>query len=375
MKTAVVIGAGFGGTSAAKGLYGTRSLRTFIISDEKYFVFKPLLMEVATGLFSPKIAFEDLNYLNKKNMQFINAKVTSIDFDKQIVKYADKEIHYDYLVLATGSTTNTFGIKGADKYTYPLYTLKDAQNIKNKLIEILPNNPNIVVCGAGPTGTELAVEIAEFAKEFKSKPNISLVDRSAVHLPMLKLKTRKLVSKVLAKHNVELILNVIVDEIGKDFVNAGDKIKSDMTIWTAGVKPVEINGINPCPNVYLQLRKNVYAIGDCSIIKDSKGKKVPLLAQSAHQAGSLAAHNIRMQHYNKKLREFKFRYYGFIMPFGKGSAVGEIFGVTVSGFIAWKANRFAYWINFMSNRHRIKSLFKWTVGFFKKRDTKPLNIL
>jgi NADH:ubiquinone reductase (H+-translocating) len=397
MKDVVIIGGGFGGLTAAKSLVSKlpSDYQLTLISDRDFFTFKPLIHEVATNTYSSETARENIpSFLNSPHFNFVQAKAQKIDLKKQLIslKSHKNKIHFDYLITATGSLTNFYNLPGAEENCSKLESLKDASEIReniNSLFETKDkNNPiNIIVVGGGPTGTELSAEIADFAHHLSKKNHkqfrLVLIQRDSSLMPRAAERQRRLASKKLRKLGVALLLNKAVIQVSKTYVvlDRKEKINSDIVIWTAGIKPAELQ-FNPkaktergCLVVdqYLRLigSKTAFAIGDCALAKDKAGGYVPWLAQSAIAQGKLTAKNILADINKKPKQPFIFKNKGFVLPLGKGTAIADIpfLGIHIifSGFIPWILNRAVYLTSMLSFSHKLKVARIWTVGLFKGR--------
>ncbi len=389
MKKIVIVGGGFAGAFAAKGLLKRlpHDCTITLINPVPFFTFKPLLHEVATGVFGSDVVCEPISsFLRHKNFEFIKGKATGIELKKQAVSVNKRAVPYDYLIMATGSGTNFFGIPGAEKYCFKLESLQDAFRIKDAILAVSgKQSPKILIAGGGPTGIEISTEISEFLSQLRKKDfSITVVNRSPVLLPQLRERSRKLVLKALSGKNIRLMSGTAVLEAGKNFVvtDKGGKIPADLIIWAAGVKPASIavtptmelpKGFFPVDS-FLRLKghENVFAVGDCSFAVNPDGSAIPQLAQSATEEGIFVAGNVLAALHGKPLREFVFRQKGFMLPFGKGRAVAEIGRLMFDGFFAWWLNRTIYLANMFTLSHKLYVAWNWTLGLFQKRDTKKL---
>ncbi len=389
MNKIVVVGGGFAGAFAARSLLKRLppDCALSLVNPSPFFTFKPLLHEVATGVFGSDVVCEPISsFLRHENFEFIKGTATGINLKKQTVTIEGGVLHYDFLVIATGSRTNFFGVPGSEKYALKLETLGDAFRIKNALIGASKKqNPSIVVVGAGPTGSEVSTEISEFMHQLVNRDfSITVVNRPPDFLPQLKERSRALVRKFFSVKNVKLLADRAVVEVGIGFVvtDKGEKIPADVLVWAAGVKPASID-VTPAlelPKGYfpvdsflrLQGYENVFAIGDCSFAKNPGGFQIPQLAQSASEEGKFVAHNVLASVSKMPLKRFMFRQKGFLLPLGKGRAVAEIKGVSFDGFFAWWLNRTIYLANMFTLSHKLYVAWNWTLGLFRKRDTKKI---
>jgi len=383
MKNIVIVGAGFAGIFAVKNILNKlpADYELSLINKSSHFTFKPLLHEVATGAFSTNVACEDVAaYLKHQKFEFIKGSATKINLKKQVVSIGKKSIGYDYLVIATGAITNFFNIPDAAKYALKLDSIADSFKIRNAILDASrKSNPKLVIIGGGSTGIELSTEVAEFVKQLRANFSISIIERGSTLFPQAKKKFRNLIIKSLEARKIKLLLQTSVIKIGKNFIltNKNKKLPANLIIWTAGVKPASLeltpkvglpNGHFPVDGT-LRLKnfKNVFAIGDCALVRNPDGAQVPKLAQAATRQGRLVAENIIAVINNKPLQKYIFKSQGIVIPLGRGYAIAEIKGFVFSGFIAWMINRFVYIINMCSSLHKFRVARLWTTGLFKKR--------
>jgi NADH dehydrogenase len=267
MKHVVIVGGGFAGLSCARKLAGSLHVRVTLIDKNNYQQFQPLLYQVASAMLSPSnAAFSLRGVLGRHpNVDVKMAEVTSADLKMRTVKTSDGKCYEgDFLVLACGSQVNFFGTPGADKYAYPLYSLRDAELLRSRVLMLLESadrNPSlvdqgvltIVVVGAGPTGTEMAgalgdlkrMVLAEVYRDLDvSKIKIILVDTAGSVLNAFSEKSRAYATRALQQRGVELLLGVGVKEVQHDHVllSNGNKILTRTTIWAGGLKAASLSG-------------------------------------------------------------------------------------------------------------------------------------
>jgi len=288
----VILGAGFGGTYVAKKLAAQvkkGKIDVTIVNKTNYFLFTPLLHEVATGSLSPMSVAEPLREV------FVNTGIELCQGNVQEIDIASHRVHissngarhtlpYDYLVLATGAVTNYYGISGAEKYTFPLKTLADAVRIRTRIIDcfeeaIMAEDPaerarllSFVVIGGGPTGVETVAELSEFVHGIVDRyyhnsdtcrheeVKVTLIHAGTELLQTFSPSLRTATEKKLQSDGVILRLNSTVTNVTshgltltsdkavpKDSATTGDTISSATIIWTAGVKPVipDFVGVTP----------------------------------------------------------------------------------------------------------------------------------
>jgi len=404
----VIIGAGFGGVYTArflKPLLQKAKVRVTLISRENYFLFTPLLHEVAGGGLSPRSVTEPIREIfDGTGVRFIEANVSSINPADKTLKVDSETISYDYLVLSAGATTNFYGVRGAEQYSYTLKNVADALHIRRAIITACERASRIedpamrkqllscVVIGGGPSGVELAAELMEFmrgtlAQYFrkteirKEDMSVTILASSSKLLPQFPKSISNIARKKMIKLGIRVHTNTKVTEIDKKNITLenGKVVSSEHIIWVAGVTPLNIKlaggeldvGKRFVVDPYLRLttHKDIFALGDiaCSISQKAECR-LPMLAQVAAQQARTVAINLRKSIENRKLQKFVYREKGILISLGQWSAAGEIFGITMSGPLMWLLWRTVYLFNFHSWRKRLKIVVEWTVGIFQPRD-------
>ena len=402
MKKIVILGGGFGGIYTLKYLHKLfhkkDDIKLVLINDKNYFLFTPLLHEVATGSISLDNAIEPIREIIRYcDFEFIHSKVLSIDLEKKLIKTNINELTYDYLVIALGSSSNFYNIKGAEKYTFTLKSIDDAIKLKNHIIHLfersnlgcgdISENLTFVVSGGGATGVELCGDLASYFyktfSKFYSKSliqniKIILIQREKELLPQFGFKLRHKAYEILKKLGIEIILEKSIEEVGEDFVKLSDGqiIKTKTVIWTSGVKPnlVDIKGNilygfknRIIVNEFLQVEnyKEVFALGDIAVFKESN---LPELAQAATKEAEVVALNIYNLIKNKPLKKFIFKSSGYLLSLGRFNAIGEVKNIFISGFFVWILWKGVYLSKMISTRDKIKTLIDWIVNLFLERD-------
>jgi NADH dehydrogenase len=373
-KHVVILGAGFAGIGALKKLRNA-NVRITIIDKRDYHTFQPLLYQVATDELGPtEVGFPIRELLHgHDNITFHQAAVKSVDLaQKQVVMDGVAPIPYDYLVLALGGVVNFFHTPGADQYAFPLYTMEDANRLKEhilKLFEAVDKNPalvddgalNFCVVGGGPTGVELAGALVEllYAELKADYPNLP-VDNAQVllyeHSPNLlgtfapKLETYA--RTALEERGVKVNTGTGVAKIGPTSIDlsTGATVKTHTTVWAAGLQasPVVnslgvelVHGGRIPVGSDLQVKDHpgVFAIGDIAAMTDGKtGQVLPGLGSTALQAGRHVGETIKRLLDGKEAEPFKYLNKGTMAQVGRGAAVVELpTGGTLKGHLAWLA--------------------------------------
>ncbi|MBI2636848.1 MAG: FAD-dependent oxidoreductase, partial [Parcubacteria group bacterium] len=279
----VIVGAGFGGVYVYKHLHRVlhkhERAAVTVISDRDYFLFTPLLHEVATGGQARENIVEPLRRALGSGTKFCITRATEVDPKQRIVATKDGEIPYDYLVLATGSRANFFGIPGAQEHCHALKSLEDAVRLKNHIVSAAQKEGALgfVVVGGGATGVEFSAELVEFLRNAlrRKDATVTLVELGGDLIPQFDARLRKEALKVLRTKGIDVRLGTGVESVERDSVTltSGERMVTSAVVWTAGVAPAAIpftgkvelakNGAYVV-NEYLQLTayKNIFALGD-----------------------------------------------------------------------------------------------------------------
>ncbi len=405
-KRIVIAGAGFAGVYTYRYLHPFLhrhpEVETHIINKTNYFLFTPLLHEVATGGVVPHHTIEPLRAILPccvADFHFTSVEQLSLSA-KEIIT-AHGPVPYDYLVLSLGSTTHYYGIPGATERTFSLKTLNEALRLKKHIVNSFERatkekNPDrqrelltFVVVGGGATGVEIAAELQEFVHEtlnalyahnqFADKIRIMLIHKLPELLPQFPTSLRRIASATLAGKHISVLCNTGVAAVQEDKITLenGNSIPTRTVIWAAGIIPTplstdvplpkdETGRIITTPELSLPDYPSVYVVGDMG---NGGGKRpVPALAQAAVQEAKTAAHNIACAIQKKPLRPFVFRPKGDLLSLGRWNAAGVVRGVTISGKFAWWLWRTVYLFKLISWRKKINVAVDWTLNIFSRRD-------
>ncbi len=406
-KRIVIVGGGFGGVYSflnLSRLFKKGEVEITLISKQNYFLFTPLLHEVATGSVNKSNIVQPLRQILGKNKgRIIVSEVKDIDLNHNQLTTSLGQVKYDYLVLAAGSNTNENNFEGHGHFG--LKTLEDAEKLKNHIIGCFEKAEHeqdeieqqklltFVVIGGGPTGVELAAELAEFAGETllsaflvpKDKLRICLVQSKKKLLPQFDPRLSKKADEYLSqKPYLKVLLNSYVSKItAHEVVLQDGRVFGTYTpILTAGVKPVVLN-IFPAvqlnskgqilTNQFLQIPgfANVFAVGDMSAIACEKSS-IPQTAQAAEAAALAAAQNIKALVFSDKPSIFKYKERGQLVSLGNWMAIAEIFHFRFFGHFAWWVWRTIYAAKLVGWANRIRVILDWTIDIFYPRDISKL---
>ncbi|MEZ5143056.1 MAG: FAD-dependent oxidoreductase [Acidimicrobiales bacterium] len=256
----VIVGAGFGGLAAAKRLE-REAVDVTLIDRHNYHTFQPLLYQVATaGLNEADVGYVVRGLFRRQQRVFFRkGAVTGVDWQQHQVTLRDEPpIDFDHLVLATGSSTNTFGIAGADDYAFPLYCLPDAVRLRNHVISLFEAADAVpeliadgiltfVVVGGGPTGVEVAGALTELidkvlADDFHDldvhRARVVMVEQSDGLLAAFGGRSQRYARRELERHGVELRFGTAVQRVTAEQVELSDGtvLPTRTLVWAAGVK-------------------------------------------------------------------------------------------------------------------------------------------
>ncbi len=391
----VIVGGGFGGLQVAKAL-ADKPVDILMLDKHNYHTFQPLLYQVATGsLESGSIAFSlRKNFDNQKNLRFRIAEMTAIDPDKNTIDTTIGEIKYDYLVIATGSTTNFFGNKDIEHNAMPMKSIPEALNLRYMMLQNLEEavlqktkedrEPylHFVLVGAGPTGVELAGALAELRNHILTKDypelnkddmKVYLADFMPRVLGNMSEQASASAKQFLEKMGVEVLLNAKVNSYDGTTIHfeGGKSIRSKNVIWSAGVTGVVPEGISKDLIVRGNRIKtdnicrvagysNVFAIGDvAAMITEETPKGHPGVAQVAIQMGKNVGKNIMHIIRGEANEPFKYFDKGSLATVGRNKAVADLGKVKFQGFFAWVVWMFVHLMSLVGFRNKAIVLISW----------------
>jgi NADH:quinone reductase (non-electrogenic) len=399
MPHVVVVGAGFGGVSASSEL-AKEGFRVTLIDRHPYNTFQPLLYQVATGGLNAGDVTYSLRYFAARHhgVRFRRAAVTGIDHENNQVLCDDGvKVGYDYLVLATGITTNHFGIPGAAEFTMSMYTRAEALRVRDTIfgsMEIIAGRSDantagftVVVAGGGATGVEMAGQLAELKQEALPKTypemnpeqvHVVLVEMAPYLLAPFDDSLRKYALAELVKRGVDVRLNTAISEVHADRVDfkGGESIPVDLVIWAAGVSgnpalrewgvPIGRGGrIEVNADLRVLGEEKIFAVGDISLTVDSP---LPQLAQPAIQTGKFAAKQIARLHRGAPTEKFEYRNKGTMATIGRGDAVLQTpFGLKLKGVVAWLGWIGLHIVYILGGRNRLQTLLSLTSRYLLPR--------
>ena len=394
-KRVVIIGAGFAGIKVAR-LLAKSDFQVVMIDKRNFHQFQPLFYQVATSGIEPSlISFPIRKVFHKHtNLHFRSTELKEIHSSTNTIITEAGTINYDYLILATGVSTNYFGNKNIAEHSIPMKTTAEAINLRNRILEsyetaILTESVEIhkkllsfSIVGGGPTGVELSGAIAELKnyvlpKDYPeldfSKMKIRLYEASGRLLSGMSEKSGLRAKQYLEKLGVEVYLNTRIDDYDGENVTLADgtSFKSSNFVWTAGVSGVAIPGLSKEDytrgsrllvdrNNKLKNHDCIYAIGDACYMETEKYPNGhPQVAQVAIQQGTLLAKNLK----HNTSTQFEYHDKGSMATIGRNMAVVDLPRFRFSGKLAWFAWLFVHLMAIVGVKNRFFIFINWAQSY------------
>ena len=395
----VIVGGGFGGLYCARAL-ARKPVRITLVDRKNHHVFQPLLYQVATAALSPGDIATPIRSILRRfaNVEVLLGDVVEFDLVQRRALLKDGgRLEYDYLVVAAGAQHSYFGHGEWELLAPGLKTIEDALEIRRRVLlayevaerqAVLGNDPgplNFVIVGAGPTGVELAGAIAEIAartlvKDFRlvqtRRTRVLLLEGAGRVLPAYPEDLSRKTEKQLRELGVEVRTNTVVTALQPGSLRVGDEvIPATVTVWAAGVAASGLGrllsaetdraGRIPVANdCSLPQHAEVFVIGDLALFKDEHGNPLPGVAQVAIQQGRAVAKNIGRELRGQPRQPFHYRDLGNLATIGRAAAVADIFGIHLSGLIAWLVWLFIHILWLIGFRNRVLVMVNWTWAYF-----------
>jgi NADH dehydrogenase len=394
----VIVGAGFGGLEAAK-LLVDEPVRLTVIDRTNHHLFQPLLYQIATAALSPAdIAAPVRGILGRcRNTEVILAEVKSVNVEARTVSIGDREIHYDYLILATGSRHSYFGHDEWEKLAPGLKSLEDAIEIRRRLLLAFEYAEKIadeaakkaamtfVIIGGGPTGVEMAGAIAEIARYTLDK-DFKHIDPSSARVVLVEGDKRVLSGfpedlsakalEQLKELGVEVHTGIHATDLTEEGLRVGDEfIPCRVKVWAAGNTASFVGKTTGAPvdragrvivneDLTIPGHPEVQVIGDLANFTHQDGKPLPGVSPVAMQQGRHAARNIRAMIAGDEPKRFRYWDKGSMATIGRNRAVADLHYVHFSGLPAWLVWLFVHIIFLVGFRNRLAVLMQWAWAYF-----------
>jgi NADH dehydrogenase FAD-containing subunit/uncharacterized membrane protein YphA (DoxX/SURF4 family) len=398
----IILGGGFGGLAAARGLRYA-PCRVTLLDQHNYHLFQPLLYQVATAWLSPAEIATPLRemFRAQANVRVLLGEVTGVDPVLRQIALGETRLAYDFLIIATGARHSYFGHDNWAAAAPGLKGIEDALDIRRRLLlafEAAESSQDeaerrawltFVIIGGGPTGVELAGAIAELARhgltrEFRTfdpaTARIVLVQAADRVLPTFPPSLSNAAERALAALGVEVLTSrkvKTVDASGADV--AGEWIAARTVIWAAGVaaspsadwlgaEADPAGRVRVGPDLRVPGRPEIFAIGDTAVCNAWRGRPAPGLAPAAKQGGAYAATAIRAALAGRPAPPpFRYRHYGSLATIGRQAAVADFGGIRVRGAAAWWLWGAAHTVFLIGARNRITVLASWLWAYLTFR--------
>lgn len=422
----VVLGGGFAGVYTAKYLTellsNRRDVDVELLSEQNYFVFQPLLPEVAAGGIAATHVVNPIREIVPR-AKFRRCSVVDIDFQAKVVLVSQGEglelirVPYDHLVFGLGKVTNFSFMPGVSEHALCMKDLADAFRLRNHVIRCLelaaieadPEQRRalltFVVAGGGFSGVETVGELAELvARSLRYFPSIpksevmfKLVHAQASILPEMPAKLRTAAQTVLERRGVEMLLSARVRAASRDvvYLEDGRRLHTRTFVCTVGTaaNPIVKRSLLAGEFVEAELggrplgvfatertlqcvgKPGYWAVGDCAGVPHPSGAGLCApTAQFATREAKRCAENILAAIDGKALASFSFTALGILASLGQRQAVAEVFGVKLTGFIAWFLWRTVYLSKLPGFVRRLRVALDWTLDLFFPRDITELQV-
>ena len=396
----VIIGGGFAGLALVEKLKH-KELQVVLFDKNNFHQFQPLFYQVATSALEPdSIVFPFRKQISGyKNVAFRLVEVEEIQPSLNTLITSKGKVHYDYLVLATGTTTNFFGMDSVEENSLGMKDIRDSLNIRHMMLQNLEQAAitcddderdaltNFVIVGGGPAGVEMAGALAEFCKyilpkDYPEYPSsimkIYLIEAIDELLSTMSDKASSKTLKYLKDLNVKVLFNESVSDYDGSQVTtkSGKTILAKNLIWTAGVKGqfpkgidekhvVKGNRLKTDSNLKVEGHENIFAIGDiAAIITEQTPKGHPQVAQTAIQQGKYLGNSLLKIIEDQAVKPFEYKDKGSLATVGKRKAVADLGKFKFAGYFAWLLWSIVHLLSISGFRNRLMVGFNWAVSYF-----------
>ena len=423
----VIVGGGFAGLYTALGLDSKlghhKNLEIVLIDKKNFFLFPPLLPSAAVGTVETRqVTHSFRRIFETTNVRYEKGEIISVDPSAKSTKMhihldedekmpgvsgTDVNLSFDYLVLAPGSTNQTFNTKGCPENAFFLKELTDAMKVRNRIIDCFEraavvNDETIrrellrfAVVGGGPTGVEIATEIHDLIHEVllkrypeipKAWPEVSIIQSGTQILPGWPDKVVRESTKQLHRLGVKLVLNNRVMEVKSNAVvlKDGDPVAARTVLWCAGVQPSPLLKACNLPldksgrvavDEFLRVPgfESIYVLGDSAATTDRKtGKQLPPIGQVAFQQGDYMAASLAALLRGEAVKPFSYFNFGALVSVGEHYAAVDLLGVKLTGFLGWFVWRTLYLSKIVGFSNKLRIMIDWTLDLLIERSIAQL---
>lgn len=406
MKRVVILGAGFAGLEAAVAL--DRLLRNspdfeiLVIADQNYFMFTPLLPQIASSYLDPRHIVQAVREIRAaRRFRFRRDSVRAIDVNRCRIVLSDDATAYEYLIVAPGSRTDYFGVPGALEHTFDFKTLEDAVVLRERVLDVCEHAGHIAdknhrqrlltfaVVGGGYTGVELVNELRDLlfrnvVRSYRSIPReeirLVLLEAGDTILSSVHPALRRHALERLESEGIEVRYRARVTRCfnGALEINGKDSLAAATVIWTAGVRAHELVESLPGPhdrigraivNEFLQLEGHpeVFVTGDSAA--STTAPDAPRVAPVALAQGKLAARNIAHRERREPLESYRYVAQGMLVELGMNDAVVNIAGIRWHGYLAWLFWNAVHLYKLVGLKKQVQVALDWSLATLFPRDT------
>ncbi len=394
----VIVGAGFGGLSAAQAL-GNAAADVVLVDRDNYHLFQPLLYQVATAGLSPSDIAAPIRAIVGRydNITVLLGAIERIDTVRRVAYMGKRPIPYDFLILATGARHAYFGHDEWERFAPGLKRIEDATEIRRRILLAFERAEcaddederrrlmNFVVVGGGPTGVEMAGAMAELSRRALAR-DFQRIDPRAARIVLVEAGPRILPTfpetlshdgrRQLERLGVEIRTGAPVTAVDGEGVVAGDeRIDARTVIWAAGVAAspaakwigadhdragrVKVN-----PDLSVPGHPEIFVIGDTALALDVEGKPLPGVAPVAKQQGHYVARLIGSRLRGQPIGAFRYRNYGNLATIGRKAAVADFGWIRLRGLVAWLIWTVAHIYYLIGFRNRVMVALDWVWAYF-----------
>lgn len=400
-KRVVVVGGGFGGLKLCSTLTKNPNFQVVLIDRNNYHQFPPLIYQIATaGLQVSSISFPFRKiFAKKKNFFFRMCDLRFVDTKTRTIQTSIGKLEYDYLVIATGTTTNYFGNQHIEDESMPMKTLNESLGLRNALLNTFERANtcsnaqerqqllNFVIVGGGPSGVEIAGALAEMKTHVLPQDypdldanlmQIHLLQGGPRLLPAMSQVASDAALKYLKQMGVDVQLNSHVTDYKDNqvFIANGNVVQTRTIIWVCGIKGRRIEGLDPAcygPGNRIKVDRfnqvegyeNIFAVGDIALMQcPAYPHGHPQMAQPAIQQGKNLALNFIRKYEGKPRKAFDYRDLGSMATIGRNKAVADIAGMNLTGFFAWFLWMGVHLMSILGVKNKLSVLLDWAWSYF-----------
>ncbi|HMI30889.1 MAG TPA: NAD(P)/FAD-dependent oxidoreductase [Candidatus Limnocylindrales bacterium] len=398
-KRLLILGGGFAGLDVARAIGKSKAARgywdTLLIDKENFFQFNPLLPAVAVGAVETRhIVYPLRDMARHRQIRFFKNKATRIDLARrEVLLHNDLVVPYDTLVIAVGSVTNYYNVPGAQEHARPFKTIVDAMYVRARVVELFEMAEqaetadqrrkllSFVIVGGGVTGVEVAAEMMDMTHDTLapkypsvrgSDISVTIVEGGDRIIPAARPQHSAYVQRFLERRGVRLLLGRAATRVEPKCIHLGDgsTIDAFTIIWTAGVRPPDVVAQLPVLHIkdgrvrvddHLKALdptekpiEDVFVAGDCAASLRPDGTYQPALSQTGIAMGTYIGRLLIARAKGRSVKPFRFDSVGYIISLGKHSSVLELFGVPLSGKIAWLLWAAAYLVKMVGFRKQLE---------------------